>query len=397
MIYDRTIRIPVISPFNWEGFFTDEQYRNIENEYIPSYHNTDVVYLQFRSLVARSFKLRIRDCYNTEIATFDYNARTLGLAQYKYLYDLYLPLDYANGYYYFEIYVESENKSYADTEPISISDECLNEIGIEGFNDIDKDSHIYTENTVQMVETNSTVGSATITLLGENLTLAVEAALNTYTVELEKDINYDYEATDSYAFYRGGTLYNYVTIPKGVDNIPYRAIIKDGDATIAYSEWFCVKPNYTEVAGELTASYDLYAQKRVFFRVEANFRPDENKLTSTKKRFTEQDQDTRTTSSIEGEIDTLTIGWIGIPRWLKQKMNRLLGLNHIYINEIEYSVVSDIEEKTEEQNLESGFYILKVDLQRTIHKEYSDNVYGAILVNETMNPLANEDNKYLQT
>lgn len=391
MIYDKSIKIPIITPFNWEGFRKEEQYRNVEDEYIPKYHNSDVVYFQFKSIIQKAFKLRIRDCYGIEVATFTFSSRTYSLSKYPYKYELYVPFMYANGYYYFEIYVESENKVYADCEFIEIADECLFEMPFEGYNDFDKDGFIYTEPTGTLIETDSTIGKGYFQIEGDEIFIGVDVA-NSYTVELEKDPSFDDDTLQPKYNFNG---YNELTFARRTDNIPYRILIKDGDTLLAYSNWFITYPVYTDVNGSLVTSYELQAQNRTFIRVEANFRPDGFKPISTRKSFTEQDQDQRTTSSIEGEVEQLTIGRNGIPRWIQKKMNRFLGLNHIYNQGTEYSVVSEIEYGVEKENLESGFAIMIVDMQKTKHEEYEGHSVDSILVNENFNPLGDENNNYL--
>jgi len=381
MIFE-PIHIPIISAYNWEGFQPQQMY-DIQASYCQRHYIYDISYQQFRFTQDKDYVLRLRDESHNVIKQWDFNQTYYASSRYPYLYDVYFDLNQEEGEYYLDIYNSTDDTISANTHPFYIVEEVEKHLPYEGYNELDKDGWIFTETTGKFVRTEDSVGAGAITVSGTDCVLTVATSGTAVTAKME-DKDGTLISTKTFS----GTTVTFNDIDGSTYdlNTNYRVFVYDtNDDLLSYTNWFQLRL--------VLGSYVLYAQNRIRMRIESNIRQDDVKETSTFNQFTDQDFDTRTTSSNESTTATLTFGAKGVPNWLARKINRLMGLNHIYLKGEEYSKTDDLGQEEERENLYYGFSIPKYEVQKSDHQEFEDNVIGAIITNENNRPLANEDSK----
>lgn len=325
MIFQK-ICIPSISAFNWEGF-QPTQIRDVQHEYCQQLYMYDIQYQQFRSNQSKDFILRLRDSEDAVIDTWTFNKREYsGVTKYSFVYDIYFTLEQDNGEYYLDIYNQTDDIICANTHPFYISDDVETWLPYEGYNEVDKDGWIFTEQVGQFVSTDDSVGKGVITINDSNIECEIELLGGSYAVVLDSDDNI--VGSDTYT-----TTSISIAIPSDYTSTYYLAIYSSEDVLLSYSSPFKIEKRL--------GGYVLASQNRIRARFESNNRQDEQTEASTFNSFTDQDFDKRTTSSDENTIEVWTFGAKGVPNWVAMKINRFLGLTNIYRSGVQYSKVRD--------------------------------------------------------
>ena len=429
MIFSKEIFIPIVNQFNWGGIEYNQIY-DFQRDYCVKAHRLDLNYFQFRGIINKTLVLRLRNEYDEVIETYPLSVLEYSGNQYPFVYDCYYRPsdDLEDGFYYLDIYEEAENKIYAYCDYFILTDDCERHPYIEAFNDYDKDGFIFTRTSefgtydslmasfahnVRLAETNSpsdylpTDFEFLITgndFWGTKLCLLARDHNTTFTPDLD---------FTGYLIENGNV----------VGTMFYKGTFDDVDGTSIKQYWFVgvdgnnLNPDflinrvcnleiesggYKFISENISAKYKMISEiiypqymsiNILGHRIECNFRQDELELQSTINEFTDQALDSRVTSSVESEVQMLTIGSVGVPVWCAIKYNRYFGLNNLFYEGKAKSRTGEI--KVDKEGCSIGYQILKIPLQDTDHPEFERDLFEAFLLTENGNPISNENNKSL--